>query len=672
MTPEQYAAYEHRIRGLSVAIWIAQRQSLPLGIPPKEPATLRIYRAIATLLTTNPKEEGVITATGTPVTGVRIPGAPLNGLTVIAPFPDSSLRGKPTLLVEKISIPDRHSRATQEDPECPRPEPNDIVRHSTEIFQNLQYLSQTRVLRSEGLIERAEFESQSLKITRFVLSRCWKAVKTRLDAGRFLLAYQGSATTLGKILKGWSPRHGDRLTSPEPWVSVNDRYLAHLLQHERVPRRNSNNEDSMYFGTEYASGWMKTLGKMIEDLHNATDRYASNHSSNDLAMMATNMRSLTHLLNSVPIRTIFESQSLQSQFDMLRKRKTDFSITVEPTRTLLEIIEDERRLNEAAGHHVFRYLLSLVKWYRAATTDLPDLLAKFAHTSLVCDVVKVPFPVIQPQRRLKMHSPLFVARERLHSFLSASNIEHPYSQNDARSLYALLDEVFAPRSSSASCRTPSPKPDGIPLEEFPGNFHSLAISLSVVSGDSASSSPDATSPNWRLHVAGQMYPLTRSKPDPPTNDFVTPSEWGYSTSFKRCCYCCSLLDEILSSIQKGASGLDIISDLTVPLKNHYGVFVPWTPPPLGYGLGHKTLALLEQTLGAILLESILQLMDSKGLATGNKPRFDSMEGNVSSRGSHLGSSQNRQSAVHSSRLSGLPTIFESSSNHGRSIHNYPP
>ncbi|KAJ3712711.1 hypothetical protein C8R42DRAFT_753504 [Lentinula raphanica] len=626
MTPEQYAAFEHRIRGLSVAIWIAQRQSLPLGIPPKEPANLRIYRAIATLLTTNPKEEGVITATATPVTGVRIPGAPLNGLTVIAPFHDSSLRGKPTLLVEKISIPDRHSLATQEDPECPRPEPNDIVRHSTEIFQNLQYLSQTRVLRSEGLIERAEFESQSLKITRFVLSRCWKAVKTRLDAGRFLLAYQGSATTLGKILKGWLPRHGDRLTSPEPWVSVNDTYLAHLLQHERVPRRNSNNEDSMYFGTESASGWMKTLGKMIEDLHNATDRYASNHSSNDLAMMATNMRSLAHLLNSVPIRTIFESQSLQSQFDMLRKRKTDFSITVEPTRTLLEIIEDERRLNEAAGHHVFRYLLSLVKWYRAATTDLPDLLAKFAHTSL----------------------------------------------NDARSLYALLDEVFAPRSSSASCRIPSPKPDGIVLEEFPGNFHSLAISLSVVSGDSTSSSPDATSPNWRLHMAGQMYPLTRSKPDPPTNDFVTPSEWGYSTSFKRCCYCCSLLDEILASIQKGASGPDIISDLTVPLKNHYGVFVPWTPPPLGYGLGHKTLALLEQTLGAILLGSILQLMDSKGLATGNKPRFNSMEGNVSSRGSHLGSSQNRQSAVHLSRLSGVPTIFESSSNQGRSIHNHPP
>ncbi|KAJ3800546.1 hypothetical protein GGU11DRAFT_742434 [Lentinula aff. detonsa] len=598
----QYTLYEHRIRGLSTAIWLTKTQPLPLGVPPKEPPNLRAYRAIATLLTTNPNEEGTITATGAPVTG-----AP-PGVTIVAPFPDPTSRGKekPSILVERISIhPDL--RSVQDLSEHRRSESIDIVKHSTEVFQSLYHMLQTNFSSSESLTGIPDSESKSLKISVFILNRCWKGVKVRLDAAQGLLDFKGSLT-LARVLKGWSPRPEDAVAFYEQWESVRDSNLIQLLQQERVPTQHFIYGNRAHFGFETASGWMKALGKTIQDLQEAVDRHASkNSSSSDLNIMAINLRTMAHLLNSKPIQQIFESWSFQTQLYTLRKRR---SHSVEPNRFALDTIEDERKIGETTGHHVLRYLNSLVKWYKAVTADLPQLMARFENSPVI-HVVKVP---IFPQGRLKMHSPIFVARERLNQFLAAESIERSYTESETRSFYAALDGLF-PRRPVATY-PPLPKSTGPPLEEFFGSVHSLAIALSVVGGDSSSSSPHCTSPNWmiRAHHSRMIIPSTHSNRVPP-EDRVLPPDWGFSTSSKRCCYCCSLLDEILASSRRGFSRFDCFSDLTVPLKNYYGAFVPWTPPPLGYGLSLRTLISLERQLSAILLGGILQKLDHVFSAT---------------------------------------------------------
>ncbi|KAJ4492357.1 hypothetical protein C8R41DRAFT_832256 [Lentinula lateritia] len=657
-TTDQYTLYEHRIRGLSTAIWLTQIQPFPLGAPPREPRILRAYRAIATLLTTNSIDEGPITVTGAPEVDASL------RVTIVAPQLLNPVSGstrahfrkigdqKPSISVEKISVENTESRAMQDLPEFAQhgPAPIDIVKHSADIFQNLLHRSQTSTSSPE-----------SLRIFRLILSRCCMEVKARLDAAQFLLHFYG-AMTLTSVFRGWSPRPEDVLESRDPWEVVEDPCLVHELQQERIPVQLFNGQMRFHFGVKTATRWMGTLRKTLEELVDATNRYALNDSSGPhLTRMAKAMRTLAHLLNTQPIQKIFNSRSLQTQLDMLRKRRSHFSIDVVPAGSVLKITEDERQIGETAGHHVLRYLFSLVSWYKAATVDLPSLMMRLANSPPVLYIVRVP--VLRPQARPKMHSPIFIAREELNRFLTSGDIEYAYTSRELQKFNAALDGLFASRLA-VSYPTSSASLNGPPLEDFPGSVHSAGVALAVMTGDSSSSSPHPTSPHW---VPTETTPLkartifssVHSSQISPEY-LVRPSHGGFATSSKRCCYCCSLLDEILSSSSHSSSSPESFSEPTAPFKDHYGIVVPWTPPPLGYGLGIKTLALLERELTALLLGGILKNLDHV-FSTTNEARAHLDDDMLAS---YSGSSHS-QIPGRLQRSSRLPTVFEVSESNRR-------
>lgn len=203
----------------------------------------------------------------------------------------------------------------------------DLVKHTVDVVQSLVVMSRSN-----------PFSAESLAVCRFILSRCFVEVRARLDAARSLLDFHGSMT-LVRVLRGWSPRPEDASMYRGAWEIVRDPYLAYELQQQRIPTREHSGETHFHFGVDTASSWMKTLCKSIENLQDSIGRYASNDPSGPhLTMMAKSMRILAHLLNTSPIRKIFDSRSLQSQLELLRKRRSHYSARREPTSPNLNII----------------------------------------------------------------------------------------------------------------------------------------------------------------------------------------------------------------------------------------------------------------------------------------------------------------------------------------------
>ncbi|KAH7879666.1 uncharacterized protein C8R40DRAFT_437768 [Lentinula edodes] len=195
------------------------------------------------------------------------------------------------------------------------------------MFQNLLHTSHTPTSSPE-----------SLRVFRLILSRCCIQVKARVDAAHFLLHFYG-AMTLTSVFRDWSPRPEDVLESHDPWEAVEDPCLVHELQQERIPMQFFKGQMLFHFGVKTATHWMETLRKTLEELVDATNRYALKDSSGPhLTRMAKAMRTLAHLLNTQPIQKIFDSRSLQTQLDMLRKRRSHLSIDVVPAGLVLKII----------------------------------------------------------------------------------------------------------------------------------------------------------------------------------------------------------------------------------------------------------------------------------------------------------------------------------------------
>ncbi|KIK54198.1 hypothetical protein GYMLUDRAFT_63362 [Collybiopsis luxurians FD-317 M1] len=662
-TAEQYAFYERRIRGLSTAIWLTQIQPLPLSFPPREPRVMRVYRAIATLLTTDSNEAGSVTVTGAPDIGSSL------HLTIVAPRVLNSssphtrfhgqnrapLSGKPPISVERISLHDSSSRRIHGLPERTQFKSTtvDIVQHTADVFQSLNLLSQSRnVTEAEDLV------------CRFILSRCWAEVKARLDASRSLLQFPVSMT-LTRVLRGWSPRPEDASSIHSSWQDVRNLSLTHELQQERIPIRENNRETQFYFGLDTASRWIRTLCKTVDGLKEATERYASNDPSGPhLTMMVEKMKILAHLLNTAAVQSIFNSRSLHSQLDLLHKRPhVSTTASMMPTCSMISIIEDERKYGETSGRHILRYLSSLVSWYNAATVDLANMLKRLAQAPPILYVIKIP--VIRPQERPQMHSPFLLARAELNKFLSR-NIEHAYTRRELEHFNVALEELF-PRSPAQSY---PPSSDGTHLEDFFGIVHNASVSLAVMNGDSSYSSPDPTSPHW---VPIEERPQSsRSRYSSAHNNYrspeylVKPPNGGFATSSKQCCYCCNLLEEILCSPphRRSGSGSDTSLEPTSPFRDQYGVLVPWTPPPLGYGLSIQTLARIERELKALLLGGIL---DSEPLervfSATNEAREQFDEETLAPQGH----SSHYSPPPPPSRLS---TVFERSENSRLGHHSY--
>ncbi|KAF9066670.1 hypothetical protein BDP27DRAFT_1330122 [Rhodocollybia butyracea] len=623
-TAEKYAFYERRIRGISTAIWQTQIQPRPLrDASPTSSRPLRTFRAIATLLTTNSNQGRTATVTGAPESSSSL------CITIVAPhfldplsYSRAQISGKPSISVESISVNGVDSRMMMRSlPEHTPAAPVDIVRHTVDVFQGLISMAQ-----SSGS------SAETLAMYRFILSRCWPEVKARLDAARYLLEFHGSMT-LVRVLKGWSAGPEDDLSVH--WEAVEDQHLAFELQQNRIPSRESQNETDFHFGVETASRWMKVLCKTIEALQTAVDNYAPTIS-----------------------QKIFHSHSLQSQLEMLRKRRSHSSTDMVPSGSILNIIEDERKAGETAGRHIFRYLYSLVSWRNAATEILPSIMMRLANSPPILHIVKVP--VLRPQERLKMHSPIFIARDELHKFLSTGEIKHAYTKKELQTIDTALNNLF-PKSPIERHYPPSPS-NGPPCEDFFGCVHSAEISVAVINGDSSSSSPDSTSPHWiSTEIPPQMSRSTRVSGHVRSPEhLVKPSSGGFATSYKRCCYCCSLLEEILSSPRhsRNTSGPDIL-DPTAAFKGGYGAVLPWTPPPLGYGLSLSTLAVLERELRALLLGGILKSLDHVFAST-NEARAHFDAGMLSTQA---------QASRTSTRLTTVSEISESSHrSYGHTTH----
>ncbi|KAF5390755.1 hypothetical protein D9757_004448 [Collybiopsis confluens] len=548
------------------------------------------------------EREGSVTVTGAPDTGSLL------HLTIVAPYvlnPDAarsqpprsqsrdraSLFGswKPLISVERVSVDDVYPRTIQDLSERSQfaVGPIDISQYAADVLHSLKHLSQPRSVMDD-----------ELPVCRFILSRCWAEVRARLDAARFLLQFRGSSLT--RVLRGWSPRADDASTCLSSWESVRDVTLAHELQQERIPRDECHRETQCYFSLDTAPRWMRVLCKNLDSLQEAVERYARNDAPDtQLTTMAKRMKTIALLLRTRAIQNIFNARSLDLQLHLLRKR-SHVSSTVTPTCSMIKIVEDERKDGESAGHHVLRYLHSTVSWYSAATVDLPHIMTRLSETSPILHIVKVP--MLRPQYSLQMHSPFLLSKEELNKFLR-QDIEFAYSQKELRDFNLALEDLF-PRGASK----------GNTFEHFHGAGHALAVSLAIMNGDSSMTSSAPTSPHW---VPTESVPRSsRSKHIPPEH-LVKPASGGFATSSKQCCYCCSLLSEILSfpSPKRTDSDSDSSEELTSPFRDQYGIFVPWTPPPLGYGLGLETLARLERELKALLLGGVLSRLEHAFSAT---------------------------------------------------------
>lgn len=191
-------------------------------------------------------------------------------------------------------------------------------------------------------MSRSDSVSVEVAVCRFILSRCWVEVKTRLDAAQDLLNFSGTQTLVG-MLQGWAPSPQDLSVYKSAVEVVRDPHLAYELQQQRIPMREYPGETHFCLGVDTASFWMKTLCKLFRSLQDAIGRYASNDPSGPyLTLMAKNMRVLAHLLRTKAIQYVFNSPSLQSQLKLREKTKSIAPTSLEPTIATLSIIGELR------------------------------------------------------------------------------------------------------------------------------------------------------------------------------------------------------------------------------------------------------------------------------------------------------------------------------------------
>ncbi|KAL0059436.1 hypothetical protein AAF712_013826 [Marasmius tenuissimus] len=422
-----------------------------------------------------------------------------------------------------------------------------------------------------------------LSLYQFTLRRCWPEFKARVDASFDLLAYPPSANLL-TVLRGWLI-DARQVNSRYPTrVHIGDAWLSDALQDygfSTIPTTHSEETPCFLFGDENAEEWFGFLCNVLEQLMNAAFRCHMEPNQDSLLIIVKSLQILSPLLDSHPISALFSLPSLHHHLRPYRKQHPAASQNRETnidTRQL-HIMYDERiaceTYHETEGNHVLRYISSLLTWFKAAT-GLFNHARRFGvpHIQIV-DIIDDQVLPATNGRSLPMDNP--------HQVLATIKDEVLSTITRIESLRRALDHVplsIAPPDDSQ----PRSLSREVYEERFLGKLHTLALATSM--------------PRESFESEHRSVGASASS-SPPAGLFAFPSPHPATS---KCCYCCSLLQDILHRPRRYHS--DLPPDVTM-LSALPGFLVPWTPPPFGFGVSLGTLRIIERRLHDILFAIVM-------------------------------------------------------------------
>ncbi|KAK1229247.1 hypothetical protein PQX77_007701 [Marasmius sp. AFHP31] len=565
---DQHLQLASRIRGLSTAIWWSRFQGVAcLPRPGTDGATLETNQNVAIMLsrdlsveppvvvTGGWKSSLVVAATHITCTPRLFPAPPAPSSMLQEVRPNSSSFGQ-LLLHESSSVP--------------------LTHHVADVLQVTRLLSTS-----------TDIAHDLLSLYQFTLRRCWPEFKARVDASFDLLAYPPSANLL-TVLRGWHIDAQQVQPGYSTRVHIGDTWLSDALQNygfSTIPTTHPEETPCFHFGHESSETWFGFLCDVLEGLMNAafSDHMEPNQES--LLIIVKSLQILSPLLDSHPITTLFSLPSLHHHLRPYRKQNPAASQNWETnvdTRQL-HIMYDERIVcetyHETEGNHVLRYISSLLTWFKAAT-GLFNHARRFGVPRI--QIVDIIDDQVLPEtngRSLPMDNPHQV----LETIKSEGLSTIPRIDSHRQTLdYAPLSVASADDSQSRYSRSLSLSRE-IDKGLFLGKTHTLALATSMLKGflvsERRSVGASASSSSAGLFAFPSPHPAT-----------------------SKCCYCCSLLQDILHRPQRYQS--DPQPD-TAMLSALPGFLVPWTPPPFGFGVSLGTLRIIERRLHDILFAIVM-------------------------------------------------------------------
>ncbi|KAK7049856.1 hypothetical protein VNI00_005286 [Paramarasmius palmivorus] len=592
---EQYTNVEQRIRGITTALWLTKAQTVALEPMKLQEGSLRkrlqAYQDLSVLFTMDSSKYGPVIVTGGPTQGSSLS---ISLVTTYSRTPSS-----------------RTARGSQNSQSCsvnPRVTVQRIFPSNMSLGQLVESGSATTtpmnhfcdVLQALKLSSFSGAKDDMELVHRFILARCWPEFRARIDAAQYLLQYPPSATLIS-VLRDWRPvlRGSDSLYGV--WVEIADPFLLGALRAVGVRIYHSTSESSgayrCMFDESTAPGWYKLLCNILGSLFSAVFTYQVNWDRTVLVKIAYYVQVLAPLLDSVPIQTLFRTSSFRGHIGQFRKWRSHASLIHSSTINVWQtnIINDEQKVGdsfrESEGEHLTRYLHSLLAWYKASIALFQGS-ARLSSQPPVFQVVLVPISVQSP---LVMHSPADLAWQELEAVL-ASKFNYTLQEMAVvqNAVYRLLGSTPV-RGRSSDVRA----------EAFlPADIHALALTMTVLKGSPSPGSSSAPSPvlitQDYLSAEHLVAPFDRLLGFPSPHPLLP-----------KCCYCCSLLYDILYNPNRA---LDHVADGSGARSNgpnaasfvHSGLLVPWTPPPMGYGLSLRVLETLERELCQLLVASLLK------------------------------------------------------------------
>ncbi|KAL0575428.1 hypothetical protein V5O48_006544 [Marasmius crinis-equi] len=590
----QYALLERRIRGLSTAIWRTRCQKVAC-VPNHgaDRATLEAYQDFAVLLTRDSSVELPVVVTG----------GNQNGLAIVATTPASTVQSvspssAPLIAVEEVNpttknfhqlLVERWAHILLQFSKLTGyvSHPIPLARHAADILQVMRLLSVSTDA------------SDLLSLYQFTIHRCWPEFKARVDASFEILAYPPSATLLS-VLQGWRMDAQDLGSGSWPSVHISDTWLSSSLQEYGIPIAPGSHVDGPHFifDGDTAAVWFRFLCDVLGMLLNAVFDYHALGKSTSLVKVVQSLQILSPLLDSYPINKLFSLPSLHHYLRPYRKRHPASSQLPEAyiNAWSLNVMYDERPMctvyQETEGNHILRYISSLLTWFKAATA-----LFQFARTPggpyiRTFHIIHVPIPPMTDSSMMQMQRPQQVVSGVGDELLSNRRLAPSKLALIRSTLAQIIPSSMTPvLNLSRMQRQTSPRHQH-GEEQFWGGFHTQALAISVLKRppDSGVTFPAPILVTKDRSESSAQH-LVRSNSGP----FASPSP--HPTTSK-CCYCCSLLYDILHHPQRYQSSLqpDIAMLNALP-----GFLIPWTPPPFGFGLSLDTLKVIERRLHELLL-----------------------------------------------------------------------
>ncbi|KAI3614177.1 hypothetical protein WG66_000196 [Moniliophthora roreri] len=587
---ERYAHLERRIRSISTAIWLTHSQGLAFEPIRLQDSNLRkrlqAYQDLSILFTTDSSRCGPVVVTGGPTHGSSPSVTLVAGSTRTSTPRDSTTQGPslmvdPRILMERI-IPSSRSLTQLVESGSAAVTP---MTHFSDVLQAL-HLSSTSTTREDMEL-----------IHQFFLARCWSEFKARIDAAQYLLDFPPS-TTIVSLLKAWHPVLRGADSQYGTWVDVGDPFLLNALRGTGIQLYSSGHDGvrRCMFDQDTALIWYRLLCSVLDGLFTITSAYHVDQDPTLLANVAYHIQVLAPLLDSVPVQHLFRTLSFRNHIHPFRKRISYASLINNSSidHWQMNILSDEQKISDSfrenEGEHITRYLHSILSWYKASTSLFHDSTC----LSRQPPIFQVLFISVSVDSPMTMHSPAEVAWRELEKALAA---KFDYTLHEVAAfqtnVYSLL--------RGTPIRTSHGRSSDVITEVFTSiHVHTEAITMAVLKG----SAPGSCTPGPVLITQDQLSAEHLVVPFDRLLGFPSPHPL-----LPKCCYCCSLLYDVLYNPNRALSRVseDPATDynvLDVASFVHSGFLVPWTPPPIGYGLSLRALKIVERELCRLLVASL--------------------------------------------------------------------